>query len=167
MKIYIDNYKPINLIDKLELLEKYYTKHENIIEIYSTNGIFNINNKKIIQVIPYNDVKSYMIQNYYKNINLIIDNSIFLKEEINYLPNEHIHLNSTIFTYSINDKSIIKLIIEGYDKKDSDNLQNNHEQDKYHNFIPNNFYFEINDNNINLKDSTIKTELIVFLSLLN
>ena len=168
MKIYIDNYKPISVLDKLSLLDSYFIKKNNIIEIYSISGIYNITNTKIYQMIPYSDNKSIIITNYYKNNSLIIDNSVFIQEETHHIPNNHIHLNLTSFIYAINSKSKLYLIIEGYDKENNSITNNN---DRYNNFIPSNFYFEIIDKKdanekFDINDPFIKNDIIEFLLLL-
>jgi hypothetical protein len=59
------------------------------------------------------------------------------------------------------------LIIEGYDKENNTTTNNN---DRYNNFIPSNFYFDIIDNKdtnekFDINDPFIKNDIIEFLLL--
>jgi hypothetical protein len=79
------------------------------------------------------------------------------------VPSVHIDSYITTFYYAINSKSKIKLVIEGnYEVIDKDKLMIN----KYHNFTPNNFYFEAPNEKTNF-ELLNNDDLNVFLSLLN
>ena len=69
---------------------------------------------------------------------------------------EHIFNKISQFIYKVNDKSKLKLIIEGTYIEQNSNLK----------FVPNDFYFESNIED-QIYNSIIKDDLNVFLSLLN
>ena len=53
MKIYIDNFKPIQLLSILSTLEKYFHNMEEYIEIYCVSGQYIIQKEKIYQILIY------------------------------------------------------------------------------------------------------------------
>ena len=57
MRLYIENYNIKNKVQTQKVLEKYLIKQNNIIEVYSEEGIYFIDNKNINKLI-YNDKKS-------------------------------------------------------------------------------------------------------------
>jgi hypothetical protein len=159
MKIYIDEYDPLNLKNKLNVLDHYFLKSSNYIEIYSDNGIYHINNNYIYKTVIVQDNIEYKQLN---NIKFIIDKSKYTKQIINNIPLNHINFTIYKFEYCINEKSKIKFIIEGnYDYIDYEKIIN----DKYHLFTPSNFYFEIDE--IDNHNIFSNNDINVFLSLLN
>jgi hypothetical protein len=55
MKIYIDNYEPKNLSNKLDKLNKYLINSNSYVEIYSDDGIFYVDEFGIYKIIIIND----------------------------------------------------------------------------------------------------------------
>lgn len=186
MKIFVDNYKPIQLLHILHNLEIYFHSKETRVEIYSDSGIFYIKNNYFKELCV-NDIPSINI-NIKVNLvdfNLILDKSKVFLKEINHLPNNHISNYITSMKYCIdnsctnltsisnnsnsnknkNNKNKLFLVIEGPSPTASsdkiDSLENNY---NHSNFIPNNFYFELDEEKISLEE--YKNDLIVFLSLL-
>ena len=152
MILYIENYNIKNKNQTQKVLEKYLIKQNNIIEVYSEEGIYFIDNKNINKLI-YNDKKSERMINYIDNHHFILDKTIIQKLEAYQLPFDHIVLQNTEYIYSLNNKSTIKLHL----------IILNMEQ----NFsLINDFYFEVPDN-IDIYTPFFKEEINVFLSLLN
>lgn len=157
MKIYIKNFNIDILQNILNILENYYSHNENFILIYSIEGIFKIN-KSIINKQIILDKEIEILPNYFSSFTLVLDKSEIL-DEIKYsIPNEHFPINIKKCYFKINKNSLLSLVIEG--------INTNNEIENKFSFIPNDIYFEIN-NNINLNDTLLKKEIIEFLSLLN
>jgi hypothetical protein len=167
MKIYVDedslspssflnlakDKKSFSKITKiLEKLDAYLVKKENVIDIYSKQGIYQITENKIYKMYiksenSYDDI--VFKKNDGKNITLLMDDSYIEKEPTNQIPYEHINVPITIHRYSLNKNSKfgINLLIEFIE-----------------NTKPINYYFEYTYlENINLPVEDIN----VFLSLLN
>ena len=95
------------------------------------------------------------------DLELLLDKSAFKNETVHYLPLNHVDSCITTFYYSVNPKSKIKLVIEGTYEMDDDKITN-----KYQNFIPTNFYFEV-QTEITDFELLNNDDLNVFLSVLN
>lgn len=147
MKIYLDNYNPSLLKNKLTLFEKYNICSNKLIEVISEDGLYITDYKEIFKINVSHDETSKMEFN---GFSFIIDKSIIHLEKV-YLVPTHNHLsNIHKYTYKSSIASKISFIIEG-------EMNNN-------NFVPTNFYFEAPNN----QDLTVcKEDLNVFLSLLN
>jgi hypothetical protein len=154
MKIYIENYNLNNIISKCNILDKFLFNTKTQIDIYSAEGLFIVDNTKLFKL-KITDKKTCKIENYFKKNNIIMDDSNVDKEITYQLPQEHIAINLTIFTYKICQKSKISLVIEGTYNQEP-------QIDKYIGFEPSNFYFISYSNIIEIKDN-----LCEFLSLLN
>ena len=167
MKIFIDNYKPIQLLSILQNLEIYFHSKETLMEIYSDSGIFIVNNNYLRELQINDDTTLKTIK--LLDFTLIIDKSKVLLKDIHHLPNIHISNYITSMKYCVDKSSPTSkssnklfLIIEGPKQNlhlDSDSSENN----SIH-FIPNNFYFEFDEDKFTLEEC--KNDLIVFLSLL-
>jgi hypothetical protein len=146
----------------LEKLEKYIISKESIVDIYSKEGIYQVNENQSYKL----HIKSEKIHEnivfekseHAENITLLIDDSIIQKVMVHQLPYEHVNIPLTIHKYSLNKNKNNKLgmtlvieFIENTDKKDH--------------LKPMNYYFEcaseIGYNNLPIED------INVFLSLLN
>lgn len=162
MKLYIDDYDPKDLINKLDKLKKYLINSYNYIEIYSDDGIYYIDKSQIYKIIVEKDesIKYTCVLSGYK---FILDKSISSKELVNNIPLNHI--NNTIYKneYIIDSKKDVIFIIEGYYEKNEEIHDNDCNV-----FIPNNFYFELsnNDNMNNISKIINNNSINVFLSLL-
>jgi len=161
MKIYIKDYKPLNILKKLKLIDEYYYSTKKSIEIISDEGIFYINDKNFYKMIIVSDKLVELRSN---DLELLLDKSVFNNESVHHLPLNHINTDITTFYYAINSKSKIKLVIEGNYENEISN--NNEIINKYHNFIPTNFYFEVPNEKTNF-ELLNNDDLNVFLSLLN
>ena len=175
MRIYIKDYnlkKMQNIITLLNKSGKFNIVEMQCREIYSNEGIYNINMHNVIEQLYIDDKEIITIENYYNNYTLLIDNSIIMKREIHQIPAEHILQTITRYFICSNEKSLIKLVIE-YNTENNENNNENNENNSikgnnlnFNKPIPFNFYFE-SKNEIDLNNDLIKKEIIVFLSLLN
>ena len=79
MKIYINNFN-INILDKIiKKLNEYFISCETYIQIYSTDGVYQVNEKSIKKLII-NDNNIEIFEKYYDNFTLIIDDSYYEQE---------------------------------------------------------------------------------------
>lgn len=164
MKIYIKNYKPVNILKKLKLLDSYYINTKNNIEIISDEGIFYINDTKFYKM---NVILDKLIELRSNGTDLLLDKSVYNNDIIHHLPFTHIITHVTTFYYAINSKSKIKLVIQGnYEIIDEEIDNTKIISNKYHNFNPINFYFEMSNEKTDF-ELLNNDELNVFLSVLN
>ena len=152
MRIYINNFNLDILNDISELFKEHMTNSEIYIELYTNEGIYHIEEKKIYFLDTYDkDIKIF--DNYYNHFTLISDPSFFKKSTCYSIQGDtHVALQTKKNMYKINPSSEIQMVIK-YILRDD-------------NFIPNDIYFE-SDNNIDINDVFIKKEIIEFLSVLN
>jgi len=151
----------------LKKIEPYLVEKQHIIDIYSKEGIYQVNDNTTHKLYiksekTHDDIILKRPDD--KNVTLIIDDSIIEKETTHQIPFEHVNIPLTIQRYSLNKKvknnvSGLVLVIEFID------VNNTKE-----NMRPINYYFEYRSpNNPKFGDgNNIPTEDInVFLSLLN
>ena len=151
MKIYIDEkWNPAKLLNfvKSKQMEEYLVDKINIINIYSKEGIYEINENNTYKVYITSEESENKIID---NVNCIIYKSVVDKKLVYQLPNEHINVPTLILKYSANLKLPFKLVIECVNV---DNLK------------PIDYYFEI-DPKIEYNISNFVQDSSVFLSLLN
>lgn len=149
MKIYINNLN-LEALNKIEhLCNQHLTDTKSFIALYTDQGTYRIEDKKIYQLNVVDiDIKIY--NNYYKNFSLIVDPSYFIETQTNSVHGEtHISFKKTRKIYKFNGNSTVQLVIE-YDEK----------------FRPNDIYFELHKN-VDIDEILIKGEIIEFLSMLN
>jgi hypothetical protein len=162
MKIYINNYTPDKLLKKMQILDSYFNGTKNNTEIISDDGIFSIDKNNFYKInIILDELKKLKTQ---QNIELLLDKSTYNRDIVYQLPLEHIILKVTTFYYVVNPKSKIKLVIDGIYENDCINDIIN--ENRYHDFIPINFYFEVPNEK---KDFELlnNDDLNVFFSILN
>jgi hypothetical protein len=148
MKIYVDNINLTDLKSIQESLSDLLINTQKYTEVYTNNGIYNIDNKNIFLLEP-NDGEINVFNNYFNDITLIVDNSYFEKIiETSIIGSVHIHNKILKQIYRLNPKSKINFIIEIVDN------------------IKHTIYFESEDK-IDIKELFNKQEIIEFLSLLN
>lgn len=164
MKLYINNLN-INILGKLmNSLDKYFAFATNFIQIYSTDGIYQVD-EKIVHKLTYIDADVEFINNYYNQFSLIKDDTHCTKEPTTYINPSHISITIKQYCYKFVPTSNLKLIIEGnVNDKNSSKIKNSLSQ--YDNISPDNLYFELPDNT-DINNHYIKKEIIEFLSLLN
>jgi len=169
MKLYIKNYKPIDIFKKIKFIDDYYINTKNSIEIISDDGIFYIDNKKFYKI---NIISDKLVELRSNDLELLLDKTVYNNDIVHQLPLNHIYTDSTTFYYAINPKSKIKLVIDGKYEFNTNEISDNEDDkkkiitNKYHNFIPTNFYFEIPNEKTNF-ELLNNDDLNVFLSLLN
>ena len=164
MKIYIQEEnsfflakknKKNNIIKIVDNLNKYLINKENIIDVYSKQGIYQINDNKIYKL----NIKTEKIhenillqKEYGKNVILLIDDSIIEKELVYQIPYDHVNIPLCVHKYSLHNKPKNKLIlvIEFIQNKGI--------------MRPINYYFEYNSV---IGDNIPTEDINVFLSLLN
>jgi hypothetical protein len=181
MKLYIENCAIQNVsFEKISKMENVFTQHKQLIEIYSENGNFIIQNNQLYKTTIEEEMNIKHIKNYYNKFNLLIDNSCVEKQEYYCFPQNHIVLNLCESTYSLNKKSLLKLVVLF---KHVDNLSliggtinsikqpsNNHSSthvptNKYTHYSPIDFYFTL-PNNVDINTSEIKEEINKFMLVL-
>jgi hypothetical protein len=184
MKIYVLNYD-LNKISTVvtELLKLTMTISEGI-EIYSTEGIFYVDNNTTYKLL-YNHESIIKLQNYYNELDLAIDKSVIIKEITSQLPRNNLANTIKIFVFKKHSQSNIKFIIIGHTNTNSNNTNSNNTNsnntnsnnnmntpfmDKNFNkdlqIVISDFYMDVPDD-IDLNNIFIKEEISEFLSLLN
>lgn len=162
MKIYINHLNLDALPELLKTLNNNYINSETYIQIYSSDGIYEINNTSSKKLIPVdNDIQ--ILENYHENFTLLVDPSYYSMEEVFQINNDHISRKMKRCFFEFNKNSKIKLVIEG------DVLDDKHFYKRISNeygIAPNDIYFELPEKT-NITDALVKKELIVFLSCLN
>ena len=171
MKIYIENYHPSKLIKKMENLDTYFISKQEVVEIYCDEGIYLINQNNCFKLIVSNE---NVVNKSLNGVNYLIDDSVITKINGYQIPPDHISINITKYYYGLpyknnlknQNQNLIYLVVEGV-KNMKPNYDNNYDTvNRYENFVPNNFYFEVF-----VKepiDTILQKEIInVFLSLLN
>jgi hypothetical protein len=162
MKIYINHLNLDALPEILRSLSNNYIKSDTYIQIYSSDGIYEINNsssKKLVTID--NDIE--ILQNYHENFTLLVDPSYYEAEDVFQINNEHISKKMKRCFFELNKNSKIKLVIEG------EVLDDKHFYKRISNeygIAPNDIFFELPEKT-NINDALVKKELIVFLSCLN
>ena len=162
MKIYINHLNLDALPEVLKSLTNNYINSETYIQIYSSDGIYEINNMSSKKLTPIdNDIQ--ILENYHENYTLLVDPSYYSVEEVFQINNEHISRKMKRCFFELNKNSKIKLVIEG------EVLDDKHFYKRISNeygIAPNDIYFELPEKT-NITDALVKNELIVFLSCLN
>lgn len=149
MKIYIKNLELQNIKGNIEAIKKYEIKNIKYIIFYSTDGIFELNNKNLYKLYQ-NDVKitSDNISYNSKDYELLYDNSFYNKEKIYSIPNLYRERKIIKTHYKI-EKSFSSLIIE------------------YEDNIIMDYYFEIDDKSKDkISNNILENEISSFLSIL-
>ena len=160
MKIYIKKYNPMNILKKVKLIDEYFYSMKNSTEIISEEGIFYIDDNKFYKI---DVILDKLVEFRIKTCEILLDKTIYNKNLVHQLPSDHNNNNITSFYYSINQKSKIKLVIEGEYKS---YYKNNEIINKYQHFYPTNFYFEAPNEKTEFEILN-NDDLNVFLSLLN
>jgi len=169
MKIYINHFNLEVLPELIKNLTEYRVKTEEYIQLYSNDGIYQIDQSTTIKLKPIDhDISIY--QNFYKDFTIIVDPSFYIVEKVVQIPPEHVSkkIKRDIFSIHKNSNSNSKLVIEtdipinqtrnGFEfltKKNTENAEQ-----------PVDIYFEL-PNGSNIEDVLLKKEIIEFLSILN
>ena len=150
MKIYIENYNIEKLYKKIKFLNEYLREKTNVLEIYSDEGIYSVDQNNIYKL-SYLDRPTKKVK-YNDNTIMIIDPSETIRTIVNQLPADNVIFNFTRYTYQNGANSKIKLVI--------DLMLNNME------YTPYNFYFDVS-NDIDINNPIFKEDINVFLFHLN
>ena len=112
MKVYVLNYD-LNKISTAitELLKLTMTMSEGI-EIYSTEGIFYIDNNTTYKLL-YNHKSITKLQNYYEELDLAIDKSVITRDITCQLPPKHLANPIKTIVFKKDPQSKIKIVIIG------------------------------------------------------
>lgn len=160
MKIYIPNILPITLKNKLDKFLVNFAdiqtkiKYEIISKEY---GFIIIEEQNISHLEPSFKNEYELIKNY-KNLDLLVDkNKIVNVPIISQFPVNYIHNRSLQLYFKISKKSNLTLVIECIEEP------NNFELSR----IPVDFYFEYDNENLDLKDPLFEEQFNMFLSYLN
>jgi hypothetical protein len=176
MKIYINHFNLNILPDLLKTLSNYHIKSEEYMQLYSTSGIYMIDQTSSIKLNQV-DHDIVLLKNFYQDFTLIVDPSFYIAEKVVNIPPEHIttkikrdvfalHNNNKINTNKKNHPNI-KLIIETEIKSEPEEafyFLNKNKTDNEDNYRD--MFFEM-PNGTNVNDALVKEEIIEFLSLLN
>jgi len=115
MRIYLDK---LWLNIDLNTINNMISQTDNIIFLYSLEGIYVIQNNKVMEV-EINDGEINKIDNYINDINITIDTTIInkLKHTVSQIPNNHIKIIKKINYYRLRDKSPLTFVIEFIDNE--------------------------------------------------
>ena len=151
MRIYLDklwlniNFNKINNI---------LSSSEELIYLYSRDGIFIIQNNRIMKI-DINDGEINEIKDYIDDFNITIDTTIIKKSRdiVSNIPINHIKIDKKINYYKLRDKSPLTFIVEFVDNEVSD------------------FYFILECyhakySNADLNNSSIKEDFVEFLDII-
>jgi len=99
MKIYIENYDIEKLTSCLDNLEKYLTNKNKIIQVYSEDGLFEIDQNNIYKIdILKDNTKSVMHD---KKWHICIDDSEIKKTQVHWLPLDHRLIKTQMARYRV------------------------------------------------------------------
>ena len=156
MKIYIDNYSIKNLQKKIKGLNKYLTNKTNVIEVYSDEGIFVIDQQNIYKI-DYLDKpikKGKYINENDILFDMLIDTTETTRTIVNQLPPDNVIIKTETHEYQINTSSKTKLVINSSLNKGVNEYK------------PHDFYFDVS-NDIDINSPIFKEDINVFLFHLN
>lgn len=162
MKIYINHLNLDALPELLKSLNNKYINSETYIQIYSSDGIYEINNSSSKKLIP-QDSNIQILENYHENFTLLVDSSYYIVDEVFQINNEHISRKMKRCFFKINKNSKIKMVIEGEVLDDKHFYKRISSE---YGISPSDIYIELPEKT-NINDALVKNELIVFLSCLN
>lgn len=148
MKLYIENYNIENIFKKQKSLDQFLSNKSNIFEVYSTDGIYVVDQKNIykLSILDKNIIK---INNFIEKYNILIDKSEITTKNVNQIPFDNFILKAENYIYKLNNKSRIKLVL---------NLILN----KTMEYIPADFYFDIPDD-LDVNSPLFKQDIQEFL----
>ena len=162
MKLYINNLNLDILPNIMKAFEELSFKTETYIQVYSSDGMYKIDNSDITKLVS-NDIDIKIIENYYNAFSIIVDPSYFTTESAYQINTEHISIPIKKNIFKINKKSNIMLVIECEIKQDNNFFKKNNTENA---LVPTDIYFEL-PNNTDINNILVKNEIIEFLSLLN
>jgi hypothetical protein len=162
MKLYINNLNLDILPNIMKSFEDFSFKTETYIQVYSSDGIYKIDNSDITKLVS-NDIDIKIIENYYNDFSIIVDPSYFTSEASYQIDTDHISIPIKKNIFKMNKNSSIMLAIECEIKQDHNFFKKNNTENA---IVPTDMYFEL-PNNTDINNILVKNEIIEFLSLLN
>lgn len=155
MKIYINNFNIDILPSIIKSLTEYYINSETYIQIYSEDGIFQINDASTKKQNS-TDKEIQIFKEYYENFTLIADPSYYTLEQTYNIPSEHLSTTVKRCFFTPDKNSIFKLVIEGTileenNKNNKDSIYGIHPYDIYIE-VDNDKYQNRNNQDRNKKD---------------
>ena len=176
MKVYVLNYDLNKISNAVSELLKLKTTSAEGVEIYSIDGNYLIDNNNTYKLL-YTDKGIIKLQNYYEQLDLVIDKSVITREITSQLPSKHLAIPVKTFVFKKDPQSKIKLVIIG--NNSFNNINNNNSinmnmntpfmEKKFNKdlqVIISDFYMDVPDD-IDLNNIFIKEEISEFLSMLN
>lgn len=160
MKIYITNILPQTINNKIHKLSSIFGNPEKKIkyEIFSEEfGIYTIE-EDIITQIESSFTPNYELIKNYKTYELLVDRTKYIKIPlVSQFPVKYLNTRILELKFKSSIKSKLSLIIDCFEEIDNYEL----------NIIPINFYFNYDEETLDLKDKFFQEEFNMFLSHLN
>ena len=118
MRIYLDK---LWLNIDLKKINNILSSSEELIYLYSIDGIFIIQNNKIMKI-DINDGEINTIDEYIDDFNITIDTTIINKSRdfVSCVPRNHIKIDKKVNYYKLRDKSPLTFVVELIDNDVSD-----------------------------------------------
>jgi hypothetical protein len=150
MKLYIDHYDLSQALSKKKCFDTlFHVKKRNLIEIYSKEGIFQIDETNIIKM-NYLDKPIVRVPYFLQKIDILVDKSITETSLVKQIPFDHISIQTEKYEYSLKEISTIKCVF----------ILTSEEQTMY------DFYFDVPDDT-DIHNPFFQKEINVFLFQLN
>jgi hypothetical protein len=160
MKIYIINLLPQSIKNKWNKLINSlgYPEEKIIFEIFSKEfGKYIIEEEQIYHL-ETTFINSYETVRYYNNLDLLVDKTDYKYiPVVSQLPTKYISKRLINLTFKLSKKSKLSLIIECLEETVDFEKQ----------LVPIHFYFDYNDDKLDLKDPFFQEDFNMFLSQLN
>ena len=134
MKIYLKNYIVGDVMKKITDIDRYYSRTNHSIEIFSEEGMYQVSSNKLYRLNVTDNKVIRMTRP--DGMELIIDKSTTVISEVHHIPKHHISMPNTQLIYQTKIGGPT-LVIEG----NYNTIHSN--KDKYFGFTPSNFYFEV------------------------
>ena len=120
MKYYIENLS-IHTINFNKLKNDIYYENNTKNIILSNNGYYTIfNNQYYHYFVDTEKVKKeecyYKLKNYLDNYTLYVDNNIWIRKKVNFIPVNHEQINITEHIFKLNEKCNVSFVVEKTEK---------------------------------------------------
>ena len=114
MKIYIEEFNISNININNKFLNDFLVTTKLYDELYSSQGIYRIENAKTLRKLEIYDNELIYLKNYVNEHSIILDKTIIKKSQLQlmHIPNDIIVYNKLVKMYRLRDKSPIIMIIE-------------------------------------------------------
>ena len=160
-KIYINAYRPSDIVRKWAEIDPYYVKKSTKDMIYSDEGIYNMRRDGLFRMFPVDKPVQITKEGF------SIDNSYFIDKEVDsQIPYDHVRVRKELLHFCIGKRSGIHLIVEGeYDHRSSmtGTVTTQELEDKYYKFEPTDLYFftqESVDNTLFAKEVNVLLSIV-------